>query len=153
MEVPMRALTLIQPWAWAIAHAGKVIENRTWAPPHSLLGQRIAIHAGKKRERGLFLPDGSTPPLFLDQSAVVAVGTLVGYVCDDGNGRVEANHFGAEIMRAACASPWYQGPVGWIVVNRIALPTPVPCRGAQGLWTLPPDVEAAVMRQLGEVKP
>lgn len=43
----MHALTIIQPWAWAVAHAGKDVENRTWAPPAALIGQDIAIHAGK----------------------------------------------------------------------------------------------------------
>lgn len=171
----MQALTLWQPWAWAMAFAGKPVENRTWAPPHSLLGQRIAIHAGKTCDEKMIdgigaefgiVPATSDVPLLgygndlqrighLARGAVVAVGTLAGYVCDDGNGRaISATndpHVAAEILRKARASRWYQGPIGWIVVNRIALPKPVPCRGAQGLWTLPPDVEAAVMRQIGEV--
>lgn len=169
----MKALTLWQPWAWAMAFAGKPVENRTWAPPHALLGQRIAIHAGKTMDEealcdiadefGVMPTDWQPPSLVyerqgvkrvgqLARGAVVAVGTLAGYVCDDGNGRVMANHLGADVLRAARASPWYQGPIGWIVVERIALPTPVSCRGAQGLWTLPPDVEAAVMRQIGEAR-
>ena len=44
----MKALTVIQPWAWAIAHAGKRVENRTWGPPRDVIGQRIAIHAGRR---------------------------------------------------------------------------------------------------------
>lgn len=43
----MKALTLLNPWAQAIAYWGKDVENRTWAPPASLVGERIAIHAGK----------------------------------------------------------------------------------------------------------
>ena len=42
----MKALTLHAPWAFAVAHLGKRVENRTWQPPESLIGQRIAIHAG-----------------------------------------------------------------------------------------------------------
>ena len=34
-----RALTLKQPWAWAISHAGKDVENRTWPVPPKLLNQ------------------------------------------------------------------------------------------------------------------
>ena len=44
----MKSLTLHQPWASLIAHGVKSIETRSWAPPQSLVGQRIAIHAGKK---------------------------------------------------------------------------------------------------------
>ncbi len=44
---------------------------------------------------------------------------------------------------------WWAGPVGWVLVDVYALVEPVPCRGFQGFWTLPPDVEAAVRAQLG----
>jgi hypothetical protein len=30
----MRALSIRQPWAWAIQHAGKAVENREWATCH-----------------------------------------------------------------------------------------------------------------------
>jgi len=38
-----RALTLRQPWAWAVIFGGKDVENRTWKPrkPFTLL-----VHAG-----------------------------------------------------------------------------------------------------------
>ena len=38
-----RALTLRQPWAWAVVFGGKDVENRTWKPrkPFTLL-----VHAG-----------------------------------------------------------------------------------------------------------
>jgi len=41
-------LTIIQPWAAAIALGPKRIENRTWRPSNRMLGEFIAIHAGKK---------------------------------------------------------------------------------------------------------
>jgi len=44
----MKALTLWPEWAWAIIHLGKDVENRTWHPPKNILGQRIALHAGRK---------------------------------------------------------------------------------------------------------
>lgn len=50
----MRALTLWRPWTWAIYHAGprrKLIENRDWEPPRSVMGQIIALHAGKTFDR------------------------------------------------------------------------------------------------------
>ena len=48
----MNALTLHQPWASLIAHDVKKIETRSWAPPRQMIGQRIAIHAGKRVVRG-----------------------------------------------------------------------------------------------------
>ncbi len=48
----MKALTLHQPWASLIAHGVKTVETRSWAPPRQLVGQRIAIHAGRRVVRG-----------------------------------------------------------------------------------------------------
>ncbi|MEU0468957.1 ASCH domain-containing protein [Amycolatopsis sp. NPDC006131] len=41
----MKAITVRQPWAWAIAKGYKPIENRTWSTDHRGL---IAIHAAAK---------------------------------------------------------------------------------------------------------
>ncbi|MQA14935.1 MAG: ASCH domain-containing protein [Pseudonocardiaceae bacterium] len=40
----MRALSIRQPWAWAILHAGKDVENRSWPIRHR---ERLVIHAAK----------------------------------------------------------------------------------------------------------
>ena len=42
----MKAISLWQPWAWAITHAGKDVENRTW--PTRYRGP-LLIHAAKRR--------------------------------------------------------------------------------------------------------
>jgi len=39
-----RALTLKQPWPWAICYAGKRVENRTWPVPPKLLNQETTVH-------------------------------------------------------------------------------------------------------------
>ena len=49
----MKALTLHQPWASLIADGRKTIETRSWAPPRTLIGERIAIHASLKVDRPL----------------------------------------------------------------------------------------------------
>lgn len=48
-ELPMKALSLWEPWATLIAVGVKTIETRSWAPPRKLLGERIAIHAAKHK--------------------------------------------------------------------------------------------------------
>jgi hypothetical protein len=63
----LKAISLWQPWASLIAHGVKTIETRSWAPPKSLLGQRIAIHAAKRRV-------SSDDPGFNDQ-----VANILGY--------------------------------------------------------------------------
>ena len=47
----MLALTIHQPWASAIVLGPKRVENRTWRPPATLVGQRLAVHAGKVLSR------------------------------------------------------------------------------------------------------
>jgi len=44
---PPLALSVRQPWAWAIIHAGKDVENRDWRRPNPGLKfrGRVAIHA------------------------------------------------------------------------------------------------------------
>ena len=57
----MKAITLHQPWASLIAEGIKTIETRSWAPPRQLIGQRIAIHAGKHQARLPEAPEAWTP--------------------------------------------------------------------------------------------
>jgi hypothetical protein len=45
----IQAITLWQPWASLIARGLKRYETRSWAPPASLIGKRLAIHAGTHR--------------------------------------------------------------------------------------------------------
>jgi hypothetical protein len=124
----IRGLTLIRPWGWAIAHGGKDIENRTWKPPANMMGQWLAIHSGKKYDEAAasWIEDLTiTPPIpedAEDQSGViVAVARL------------------AEVRTESPGNPWFVGPVGW-VLRDVQPIDPVPCKGAQGLWPLPPDV-------------
>lgn len=137
----MKALTICQPWAWAIAHAGKRVENRTW--PTRYRGP-LAIHAGKSRE---YL-DAEDPQAWPDAynvawpperefvfGAVVAVADLVACV-------ELAKVAALDPKQAAWLAehPFTEGPVCWILKNVRALLEPVPCRGGQGLWDLPAEI-------------
>jgi hypothetical protein len=46
----VKCLTVCQPWAWAIVHGRKHVENRTWATDYR---GPLLIHAGGSR-RWLF---------------------------------------------------------------------------------------------------
>lgn len=144
----MLAVTVACPWGWAFRHLGKDLENRTWRPPETLSKQRFAIHAGKApttakqaaafdvansfawmREVGvLSVPAPTLAELTAESSAVVATARF-------------------ERVVLASYSPWFVGPIGWQLADVFVLPKPVPCKGAQGLWTLPPDVLARVLQQ------
>jgi hypothetical protein len=147
----MKALTLIQPWAWAICHAGKRTENRDWRPPRNLWGQRIAIHAGKRFDEDACVAlyaYGYGLPETVAQSAVVATARLLGIVYEDGKG--------GHVVESCLEEPpawilskknlvFFVGEFGWILDEVVVLREPVPCSGALGLWTVPADVEQRVL--------
>ena len=144
MTEPMRALSVRQPWAWAICH-GKDVENRSRGTRHRGL---LAIHASKSAPYAADLTDPRIMDLIaangfrLDdppsaQGAVVAVAVLAG-----------CHHESTEEPRHSC-SPWGQRDAyHWQLANVRPLPEPVPCKGMLGLWRLPEDVEKAVRAQL-----
>lgn len=47
----MRALSLWQPWAFSVAAGKKKIENRSWKPPITVIGETIALHASQTYDR------------------------------------------------------------------------------------------------------
>lgn len=47
----MIALSVRQPWASAILHLGKDIENRSWPMPAKYFGKKILLHTGKTKPR------------------------------------------------------------------------------------------------------
>lgn len=138
-------LSVRQPWAWAIFNAGKDVENRDWSTPVRGL---IGIHAGKGMTRreyedfvgfyesrhrccthpdlGVCIGQPSTPPIDeLERGVVLGVAHLV--ACST---NVE--------------SPWFQGEYGFVLLNPVLLPMPIPAKGRLGWWHAPSDVELAL---------
>ncbi|MFF8784733.1 ASCH domain-containing protein [Streptomyces sp. NPDC015125] len=121
----MKALTVRQPWADAIAHGGKTVENRTWPAPNKHVGTRILIHAAAMPDRHAVLPDDYVPAgptgLFPDyRGAILAVATLIGSHFDTGT----------------CCQPWGMREVyHWQLADIQPLNEPVPAKGRLGFWT------------------
>lgn len=116
----MRALTIRQPWADAIAHGTKRVENRTWATGYR---GRLLIHAGVAYDpMGRFIiTDRDALASWPDtRRAVLAVATL------------------ADVHAAkGCCLPWgEQGPAvfHWVLTDVRTLADPVPATGRLGLW-------------------
>jgi hypothetical protein len=142
----MKALTLWQPWCWAITIGLKRVENRPWAPPSWLAGEDFALHAGMKYDkasaealRSTLLPKDPEIPDEVPHGVVTAVARLADVVTSVAEVRKRG---GRDQER------WFFGPYGWILADIRQLPNPVACRGFQKLWTLPAEVEAAVRGQL-----
>lgn len=144
VDVVPRGVTLIRPWAWAVACAGKDVENRTWEAPRAAVGGWLAIHAGQKW-------DADAVPWIRGRVDSRRVG--VPAKDEDRSGVIVAvAQLGAVVTSSD--SPWFVGPFGWRLDNVVRLPSPVPCKGAQGLWQLPAgvlDQVRAGVEQLREV--
>jgi ASCH domain len=117
------ALSLKQPWVFAVLHLGKDIENRTW---RSRYRGRIVLHASKSfDDAGLrYLTEaGFTVP------AVLPMGAYVGEVTITDCRSV-----------AACESRWAFGPWCYVLERPVPYRVPIPGRGQLGFYPVPKDV-------------
>lgn len=139
----MKVLTLKQPWAWAILHAGKDVENRVQAFTHR---GDLGIHAGLSWDprgaanqmirRAVWDAYGTTAPLDNHRawSAVWHHGEIVGSVT-----LTDVHHANPR----CCASPWAERHGDRIthlcVTDPTVYATPIPAQGMLGLWTYEPE--------------
>ena len=147
----MKAISIQQPWAWAILHAGKDVENRTWA--HNYRGP-ILIHASKK-----FDYEGYQWLLLNYPKITGCPSTDIPY-CSRNRSRGKLNipyQMGGivgvsvikKIVRSIDYSPWMFGPWGWVLEN----PKPIefiPCRGQLGLFNVEIDNKRVVQTGASE---
>jgi len=124
----MKGLSIHQPWAWAIFHAGKDMENRAWS---TLYRGELAVHA-TRLESGCRLPVGVMPP----PDEALVLGAVIGLV--------EI----VDVVRKS-DSPWFSGPLGFVLRNPRLLAKPVHCPGNVGIWDVP-DWVAKAIRQGGQ---
>jgi len=124
----MKALTLWQPWAQAIALGLKQIETRSWATNHR---GPLAIHAAKRplpdmaRWAGIF-PDISEGAFPL--GCIVAITSVVDCV-------EMTDKLIKELSPVERALGHYEpGRFAWILGPIFPLPSPIFISGHQGLW-------------------
>ena len=146
----MKALSVRQPWAWAILH-GKRIENRTWA---SSFRGWVLIHAtASGAERGALeyvnrvLDQTRRIQLHPEDEQALPRGAIVGaarIVDWDWRDRIMELHPGLCAQQWA----WIDGPKCIVLDDVLALERPVRCLGRLGLWTVPVAAAAGVLSQL-----
>lgn len=160
----MWALTEQQPWAWAIAYAGKDVENRTWAPPRAAVGQTLLIHGGRRWSPGwqdnwllhqawaAFAAARGGEPGQPGQLGQLGPGSAW---CAEGIVAV-ATLAGAHVAANGCCPKWgqpgFHDPArGWVDMRHwelrdvTPLPEPIPGGGRQMLWNPPPTARATVI--------
>lgn len=153
----MKALTLTQPWATLVAIGAKKIETRSW---NTYYRGPLAIHAAKGiagmdvREyawlcmraepfRSALFAAGYTLASMLPRGVVVATCALVSVIptvqfqqspvweWDGPDGRQYHYELTKDEMQFGDYSP---GRYAWLLADVTALASPVPARGALGLW-------------------
>lgn len=131
----MKALTICQPYAHLIMTGEKPVENRTWwADYHGPL----LIHAGKSRA-WLDEDDERRYPLVF--------GAIVGRVLMRGSMRPDRY---IETYPEHADNEHINGPFCFVLREPERFATPIPYRGAQGLFDVPDDLLPAAL--LGDGK-
>jgi hypothetical protein len=174
----VRALSLFQPYASLVAIGAKRIETRSW---YTRYRGELAIHASARfptQDRMLLREEPFMSVLIaagvpeaecvygsrrcanwaaLPTGAIVAVAQLVGCVQTAKIGATIPGHREPVYPWSAFAPHEHDfgdfgpGRWAWLLEDVRRLETPIDCRGALGLWMVPPEIETAVRQQLVEV--
>jgi tetratricopeptide (TPR) repeat protein len=129
----MRAISIHQPYAWAIACGFKRVENRSWTTNYR---GPVAVQASVNKERLLELHEAlgnSFDGSLFTTGAVVAVVDLVDV---------------QPLNPSLESDPWAEGPFCWILSNARMLQTPVKVKGKTSLFKLSLAETAKVAEQL-----
>lgn len=139
--LPELALSIRQPWAYAIMNLGKDIENRRWRPrTHTPFD--ICIHAalGVKRHEmtDAFEFIDKAAPMPSPREALRRQNTILN---DARHGGIVAVATVTDIVTES-DSPWFTGPYGWVLENVRPVDF-IPVRGALGLFPWRDRIERA----------
>lgn len=130
----MKAISICQPWAWAITHGPKRVENRTWSTSYR---GPLLIHASKSRRYWTDHTIQQLERMGLKVPHVdrVAHGALVGYTQLFSCCHVRV------LQGRACwdNNPFVEGPYCLQLGSVFILPEPIPWRGNRGLFDVPDD--------------
>ena len=133
----MYALSIHQPWAWAILNVGKNVENRRWRTRYR---GPLLIHAGKSSASYEFHAAGWEAKfgMRLPPWEELTIGTLLGVVevvdC------VRTAWPVPEVVEVPGLGPskWAEPESWcWILADPRSFEVPVPCRGGQRLFKVP----------------
>lgn len=164
----MRILTVRQPWAWAIIHGGKDVENRVRNIAGGYRGP-VAIHVAhawggdslySMTLRSAALREAIKATGAMDDVEAFSAleidlmdnqrGAIIGVVDLVGAHNPTEPIFGLTGCHGEC-TPWSEmGQWHLRLANPRALAEPIPYRGALGLRRLDEDTTARILAQIGE---
>lgn len=121
-------ISIRQPWAWMILHAGKDIENRNW--PTKFRG-RILVHAAK----GMTRDEWGSAWEFAHGSGASPKAVQANITFDN----IPRGGIVGSVEIVDCVgesdSPWFVGDYGFVLRNPQVLPF-TPYKGALGILAL-----------------
>lgn len=136
----MKALSLTQPWASLVDHGAKKVETRGWNTSHRGL---IAIHAAKgfpKWAKEFASEDENMPPHELPLGSLLCIVKITDTMRTE-----EAVRRGLITPMESLRGDYSDGRFAWFLEHVISF-KPIPCKGALGLWNVPPEVLALFPR-------
>ena len=144
----MKAISLWQPWASAIALGHKSIETRQWTTRHR---GPLAIHAAKRfgpKEREFASVERALGrmPDRLPFGAIVAVARVVDVRRTD-----DLDLIIGPIERLY--GNYGSGRFGWMLTDVQPLAEPIPWKGLQGLFEVPDDLLPPMTREVTSAQP
>lgn len=134
----MKAISIRPPWAWAILHAGKDIENRTWK---TKIRGTIAVHASQTMSRPYYeaslkeikkiAPDVHVPTYdAMVRGAIIGIVEVVG--CEEHT-----------------KSKWQvRDHYGFLLANPRVLQKAIPCNGRLSFWDVPDALARLILEGL-----
>lgn len=133
----MRAISVWNPWAWALVAGYKTVENRDWHLPAAFKGRRVLIHCGKHNPT---VEELATIDEWAEEHEIVVpawarrpVGGIVGSLVFEGDLAVHEVLHGPE---------WAFGERCWAVRpgSAVMFQAAIPCPGALGFFRVPDDI-------------
>lgn len=127
MNLPNVAISIQQPWARLIVNGVKDVENRTWRHKHR---GPVLIHASRKMdERAAMAIRTGYHPVTLERLDGAAD---LGFDLDREAGGIVGMADLVDMVEDH-ASPWFVGPIGFVLQNARPLPF-MPLTGALGIF-------------------
>jgi hypothetical protein len=148
----MKALTLTQPWATLVAKGQKKIETRSWSTSYR---GPLAIHAAKgfpgwarrmcfdARFQPVLFDDFDGMWQWLPTGKVVAtcelvdvkqIDEVISFPACRSYTNVDRKHTYILTSQERAFGDYSVGRYMWLLENVVALPAPIPAKGALGLW-------------------
>lgn len=136
LALPTTALSVRQPWAWAIIHAGKNIENRSWYARHPARryrpNGRVCIHAAQGMTKGEY------------EDAAELIEKVTGKPCAEPHQLLRGAIIGTVLIVDGVThshSPWFMGPYGLVLAEPKPVAQPIRAKGELGFFDWQPSEE------------